>query len=736
MSMLTISPTIEVHVEPSLPTGSGAPTISWNMSRSWGIRILLFVLATCAAYLGRGTPTAHAEGFAPVHSFTGFSEPRGVAVEAATGDVFVLNSGTQRVLKLDPEGTVLGEFNGGETPQKEFATGAFGATGVAVDNSNSSSKGDVYVVAGENVVDKFKPKAGEPNSYEYTCQLTGPGGGCVREDGTPTETFGHPLGVAVDDSGNVYVAQLGFPGELAVYEFDSEGNDLASSPLYNEEHLTGPRNVAVDANGNIYVADYKFSPENVVEFNSGGMFQKELDEHGSTAVTVNPASGEVFVVDSEPEYHVTRYSATGDEIEQFGSGEIGESEGIAYSPFNGNVYVTDLAHNEVHVFERQTFKLPMVQVGSPEEPKPGNVVLKGSVNPEGEEGTNWYFAWGETEAYGSKTPVESVPKETSPVSVTAPLSGLAPNTIYHYRLFAYNTHDQTKPVGSGDQELTTTAIPPVVVDEPASFVATKAATLVAKVDPEHSTTKFHFEYGASESYGHETPEGSAGSGLVSGFVSQRVEGLTPGVTYYFRVVATNEQGMTERGADETFTTGGEAPPEAATGAVSDVTQSGAVVSGAVNPEGYATSYALELGTEPGSYDTQIYGTVGVGVEAVPVSVTLTNLAPLTTYQYRLSATNANGMSHGQDRTFTTPGTTYSLTLPPTVPLIAVPSIAFPTGSQENTSTTKTKQLTRAQKLAKALKACRKKSKGKRARCEKRVRKQYAPAKAGARQKKQ
>ena len=47
---------------------------------------------------------------------------------------------------------------------------------------------------------------------------------------------------------------------------------------------------------------------------------------------------------------------------------------------------------------------------------------------------------------------------------------------------------------------------------------------------------------------------------------------------------------------------------------------------------------------------------------------------------------------------------------------------------------KAKALTRAQKLAKALKTCRKKSKGKRALCEKRARKQYASAKAGAKTK--
>jgi hypothetical protein len=51
-----------------------------------------------------------------------------------------------------------------------------------------------------------------------------------------------------------------------------------------------------------------------------------------------------------------------------------------------------------------------------------------------------------------------------------------------------------------------------------------------------------------------------------------------------------------------------------------------------------------------------------------------------------------------------------------------------------TGCAKTKTLTRAQKLAVALKTCRKKVKGKRAGCERRARKQYASAKAGAKRK--
>ena len=91
----------------------------------------------------------------------------------------------------------------------------------------------------------------------------------------------------------------------------------------------------------------------------------------------------------------------------------------------------------------------------------------------------------------------------------------------------------------------------------------------------------------------------------------------------------------------------------------------------------------------------------------------------------------DGTSDGQDMTFTTPNVPSPLPQPLTPPFLAVPAIAFPAGNQANTGTTVSKKLTRAERLAAALKSCRMRVKGKRAGCEKRARKQYAPAKAGA-----
>jgi hypothetical protein len=62
--------------------------------------------------------------------------------------------------------------------------------------------------------------------------------------------------------------------------------------------------------------------------------------------------------------------------------------------------------------------------------------------------------------------------------------------------------------------------------------------------------------------------------------------------------------------------------------------------------------------------------------------------------------------------------------PFTLPLIATPAIAFPKEEAGSGTTA----LTNKQKLAEALKACRKKSKSKRAACEKRAHKKYGAKK--------
>ena len=323
----------------------------------------------------------------------------------------------------------------------------------------------------------------------------------------------------------------------------------------------------------------------------------------------------------------------------------------------------------------------------------------------------------------------------------ATLAKLVPNTTYHYQLFAYNTHDKSKPVGSGDQEVTTPAIRPVPAGSPPSSVSATAATLNGAVNPEHSTSTYRFEYGpcitpagcASSGYPDSAPapEGEAGSGFGAVTVSGRVEELQPGTAYHYRVEADDPIGEATS-AEAVFTTASVTLPVVTTGPANDVSQAAATISGTIDPEGVATTYEWEVGTGV-TYGMQVFGSAGQGSGPQSVTLALGSLTPGTTYHYRLLASNRYRTVYGADEIFTTPGHSYAstLTVPPMPVLITSPS--FP--PVETTATTiNPKALTRAQKLAAALKTCRTKSKGKRAKCEKQARRKYAPAKAGARKK--
>src|SRR4051812_40424913 len=63
--------------------------------------------------------------------------------------------------------------------------------------------------------------------------------------------------------------------------------------------------------------------------------------------------------------------------------------------------------------------------------------LHATVNPKGA-ATTYYFEYGPTRRYGSRTPDASAGRGTRNVNVTAAVGGLTPNTTYHYRVVASN----------------------------------------------------------------------------------------------------------------------------------------------------------------------------------------------------------------------------------------------------------------------------------------------------------
>lgn len=274
-----------------------------------------------------------------------------------------------------------------------------------------------------------------------------------------------------------------------------------------------------------------------------------------------------------------------------------------------------------------------------------SATLNGTVNPAAL-ATDWWFEYGTSTSYGSKTSTTAAGSGSANVAVSKPLSGLAPATTYHYRLVGKNSSGTT----NGGDGLFTTASPPVAVTAAATGVGPTTATLGGTVNPNGQSTTWHVEYGTSTSYGTKTATTDAGSGTSSKAVSTAVSGLTAGRTYHFRLVATSSGG-TALGADATFVTA--EAPTATTLAASSVGSTSARLNGKVDPNGRPTTYLFEYGT------TTAYGTktssssAGSGANSSNVSKTVNGLKSGTTFHFRLVATSDAGTVAGADQAFTT-----------------------------------------------------------------------------------
>ena len=113
--------------------------------------------------------------------------------------------------------------------------------------------------------------------------------------------FNSPIGVAVDSSGNVYIADT----LSRIEKFDSNGTFLAKWGSWGigDGQFKDPEGVAVDSAGNVYVADW--GNRRIQKFDSNGTFLAKWGSKGSGDGQFNSpigvavdSSGNVYVADS------------------------------------------------------------------------------------------------------------------------------------------------------------------------------------------------------------------------------------------------------------------------------------------------------------------------------------------------------------------------------------------------------------------------------------------------------
>lgn len=193
---------------------------------------------------------------------------------------------------------------------------------------------------------------------------------------------------------------------------------------------------------------------------------------------------------------------------------------------------------------------PVTETTAASSVKGQSAVFGASIDPEGQ-ATTYQFEYGTTISYGSLTSSKSAGSGATAVPESETVTGLVPNTNYHYRVTATNASGRTY---GEDQEFTTLRLP-TPTTAAATAITTTGATLNGTVNPEGMAAEYQFSYGTTTAYGSKVPAspGAIGSGATAVPVSQALTGLAPNTTYHYRVEAIGG-GETVAGKDATFTT--------------------------------------------------------------------------------------------------------------------------------------------------------------------------------------
>jgi hypothetical protein len=142
------------------------------------------------------------------------------------------------------------------------------------------------------------------------------------------------------------------------------------------------------------------------------------------------------------------------------------------------------AEPEVKITYVPSVNRPAVETDAASGVSQSSATLNATVNPEGSEVTACTFEYGTSPAYGSSVPCSSLPGAgTSPVAVSATISGLSASTTYHFRITATNAGG----IALGADESFATAPPTEELPELGRCIKLKKAT--GKYQSASCTTK-------------------------------------------------------------------------------------------------------------------------------------------------------------------------------------------------------------------------------------------------------
>ncbi len=266
--------------------------------------------------------------------------PAGVLADAA-GNIYVADSGNNRIRAVGSDGMI--RTIAGSNPSEYEAMPATLLTlnapsGVAVDSS-----GSIYVA------DWYNHRIRKVTVDGLVRTIAGNGTAGYSGDGGDAKQaqLNYPFAVAVDSSGNVYISdqgnnrvrRVGTDGVIRTVAGNGTSTFSGDGGQATNASLSTPAGIAVDASGNLYIADYNNT--RVRKVSSGGIITTIANNLVPVGVAVD-GSGNVYASD-------TYYGR----IVRITSGNVTDWSLYQTNPYGlavdsaGNVYVAEMGANRI-----------------------------------------------------------------------------------------------------------------------------------------------------------------------------------------------------------------------------------------------------------------------------------------------------------------------------------------------------------------------------------------------------